>query len=684
MKKILISLFVIVSTVVTISSCVKDDATATVSRTIEFFANAIDTKTSFDTPVSENGVTTYPTLWTVGDKVDVFCNYTNNKTCDLIVSDDCRIASFRSTIDITEATTYKFYSVCPASAASYPNTNYTSITVEIPTSQSPTLSSVDPNAQVLAAVSQSFETVPSSVSFLYEHITAYGRMSLTNLPADANVSSVKLQFSKKVVGKWYYYPDHYSVKDEVAITWKENDSESAITLNTSSTQDIWFACVPADFTEGGSMMITVSTDKGAFVRDVDFTGRKFEAGKVAKFAVNMEGVTPDVSKTFTLVQNAADLTVGSEIIIAAKDYDFAMGIPPADNYMTHAAVVKSDDKSSISNIGASVMVLTLAEGSKENTFAMLTPDGKYLCAVSSSDNHLRTGASLTDNGSWKLAVTNGVTSVVAQGSYTKNAICYYTSDQYECRFSCYASVSTQKPIAIYKAYAENETPSAAVETVLDPVIDTSEENLVKITCASDGATIYYTTDGTVPSTSSIKYSDPITITEGGFTLKAIAVKDGCISSAVVEKTCEYTSAEAATPYEYVIASKTFTQDGNIALNGLTWNITSTTYSNYTSAKGQQLGTSTKPNKSLLIYTDSYTEPVSQVKVNTSGANNIVATLEVYVGGVKLGETATLTNTSSEYTFSVGSGNPLTGKIELKWTQTSSVALYLKSIKINKN
>ena len=54
---------------------------------------------------------------------------------------------------------------------------------------------------------------------------------------------------------------------------------------------------------------------------------------------------------------------------------------------------------------------------------------------------------------------------------------------------------------------------------------------VTITCGTEGAKIYYTTDGTEPAASSTEYTAAISVT-AAVTLKAIAVKDGMNNSAV--------------------------------------------------------------------------------------------------------------------------------------------------------
>ena len=54
---------------------------------------------------------------------------------------------------------------------------------------------------------------------------------------------------------------------------------------------------------------------------------------------------------------------------------------------------------------------------------------------------------------------------------------------------------------------------------------------VTISCATEGAKIYYTTDGNDPTASSTEYKAAISVTTA-VTLKAIAVKDGMNGSAV--------------------------------------------------------------------------------------------------------------------------------------------------------
>lgn len=81
------------------------------------------------------------------------------------------------------------------------------------------------------------------------------------------------------------------------------------------------------------------------------------------------------------------------------------------------------------------------------------------------------------------------------------------------------------------------------EPVVRPQFSLDYENyLLSITSSTDGSTIYYTTDGTEPSSSSSLYSAPIVFVKNG-TVKAMAVHDGMADSKIGVYTSDFQVAE---------------------------------------------------------------------------------------------------------------------------------------------
>ena len=81
----------------------------------------------------------------------------------------------------------------------------------------------------------------------------------------------------------------------------------------------------------------------------------------------------------------------------------------------------------------------------------------------------------------------------------------------------------------------------AMNTVATPMISPESGTYnaaqeVSITCETEGATIYYTTNGYAPTTNSTQYTGPFTISENNITVKAFATKEGMISSSVTSAT----------------------------------------------------------------------------------------------------------------------------------------------------
>lgn len=85
------------------------------------------------------------------------------------------------------------------------------------------------------------------------------------------------------------------------------------------------------------------------------------------------------------------------------------------------------------------------------------------------------------------------------------------------------------------------------ETVADPVIEASDgqkPQTVTLTCATPGAQIYYTTDGSEPDASSNLYTGPFEIT-ATTTITARAMKDDMLPSSAVSKTVTLTRTNRA-------------------------------------------------------------------------------------------------------------------------------------------
>lgn len=141
-------------------------------------------------------------------------------------------------------------------------------------------------------------------------------------------------------------------------------------------------------------------------------------------------------------------------------------------------------------------------------------------------------------------------------------------------------------------------------------------------------------------------------------------------------------------WSYTFESKQYSANGTKTLNGKDWTLAGNgSYWGYDGTKGQQFGSGSAPYKSLTLTSNfGQNYGVKDIVINTSGASSINATVSVSVGGVALicdGATSkSLTSSATDYAFSAPNGNLLAGDIVISYSQTSSKALYLKSINVN--
>ena len=133
-------------------------------------------------------------------------------------------------------------------------------------------------------------------------------------------------------------------------------------------------------------------------------------------------------------------------------------------------------------------------------------------------------------------------------------------------------------------------------------------------------------------------------------------------------------------YSYTFSAKVYDANNQTkTLNEIDWTFAGTggEYFGYDATKGQQFGSGSKPFSAFTLSTSGISGTITEIKVNTSGASSINGTLNVTVGGNAFGNSYTLTNAATEVTFS-GSAS---GEISFNYAQTSSKAIYIKSIAV---
>lgn len=443
----------------------QDELPVTGVHTVVF--NALQGSTRAQFGELENGQ--WPTLWTDNDsELKLSLNYGGAQTAAVSPSEDYRSATFSAEIDFTgTASPYTYYAISPSSAAKALSPSREAWKISIPCVQTPSAGSVDEAAIIIAASSASFNgsQAVGNVDLQFEHLTAYGRISLENLTlTDETLQAVELTTSSApFVGDWYWKCDASSEGHELI----DYGASSTLTINTTRCNDIWFGVAPVDMSNQ-IVVVRALTDKGVFEKMIEFPdGKKFEAGQCAVFSVDMSVDTDYTaygsgsgggSGAFTLVTDASTLAAGDEVLIVYTTGTLALGaLNSSGNFRDPVEVTISNN--AIASAG-SATILTLETGSTNGTWAF--KDGDYYLASAATGNYLKNSSSKNSNASWAISIdSNGLASVVAQAG-ASTILSYNTGSP---RFSCYGN-NNQKQVSIYRRSASSGGLTAA-----DPMLE---------------------------------------------------------------------------------------------------------------------------------------------------------------------------------------------------------------------
>ena len=306
--------------------------------------------------------------------------------------------------------------------------------------------------------------VTNSATFSGYNMSSAGTQTVTASYTEGGVT--KTATYQITVAAPVQYALTYSVNGDTSVISSGNyTSGTSVTLPTAS--DI------AGYIFAGWVASAISTE--TTTAPTVLTGSyPMPAANTTLYAVytRTEGGSGGSSSTYQLVTSASDLVVGSSIVIAAKDYNYAISTTQNSNNRGQAAITKSSNTIAL---GSGVAEFTLEEGTTTGTYSFKDSNG-YLYAASSTANNMKSETNKSGNSSWTVSVSNGTASLVANGSNSRKTMQYNQSSSI---FSCYSSAS-QKALALYQKSGSSSTTyyttSPVVAAKYDIIVDDDIDN----------------------------------------------------------------------------------------------------------------------------------------------------------------------------------------------------------------
>jgi uncharacterized repeat protein (TIGR03803 family) len=291
---------------------------------------------------------------------------------------------------------------------------------------------------------------------------------------------------------------------------------------------------PATATDGNSLYGGVIFDSEGNLYGTTYLGGSYGVGTVFEIpsVIAPTAATPAFSPAAG-TYSSAQLVKITDATPGATIYYTTTGTTPTTTSTKYTEAIMVDTSETIKAIATASGYSMSAVASETYTLKVATPAfspaaGTYSSAQSVKITDATPGAAI-------YYTTNGTTPTTASTKYTA-AIAVKATE-------------TIKAISTASGYTNSAVGSAtytlkAASPTFVPVAGTySSAQSVKITDTTDDATIYYTTNGTTPTTASTKYMAAIAV-KATETIKAIATATGYSTSSVVSAT--YT-LKVATP-----------------------------------------------------------------------------------------------------------------------------------------
>ena len=342
-------------------------------------------------------------------------------------------------------------------------------------------------------------------------------------------------------------------------------------------------------------------------------------------------------------------------------------------------------------------ITKITDGSEYNgMYTIKDINEKYLYAAGSDKNYLKGSKTLSKDSYWDITLNvDGSYSIIATKSSNRNVMKFnYNSGT--PLVNCYSASTTNMESVMLYPYSmvvpdltprivvsettKSSVPADGGEVIFEYELRNLDGEEISVLVSDSDMLEAYAEDGVVTVTVYKNEGDARTST---ITLSCGEAEDVVLTVEQLAAPSTGDGVVAGSAYSYTFAEKQWTANGAKTLNGLSWTLAGNgNYWGYDGTKGHQFGSGNAPYKSMTLSTSAYEGGVNKIVINTSGATSISGNLVVTVGGVQYGSKVTLTKTATSYTFNAPTTGMVAGDIVLTYTQTSSKAIYIKSIAIN--
>lgn len=483
MKKILKTWALVAAAAMGITACQKEiqEENPAVGKTVQvtFVAGSADTKTSVDasgdTPVFAWGENE---TFAVLEQTDALAEATSVTYAK--VDDKANIiAEFAAN---SGKASYDYVTVYPASGYVSAE-NIGAATLSLPAVQTMAEESYDPAADLMVSEVVSVNAQPTEAQMVrFTRMAAVVKMTLKNFTLADGDQVEQVIFTAE--GKALAGEVTTKLSDPHKFTVAEGKGVDNVTVNTTSSTDVYFTVLPTTLEAGDAYTVTILTNKKLYIKQGTIPAEKslvFEAGMVTRFGVNMQGTAP--SDKWVLVRDASTLKQGDVVTIAAKDYDMAISKKLYSN-ASETSTSARRDAVAVSKYqdyllaDENVQPFVLVTGAAEQTFAFYDEArAKFLVSTNASSRHLINQPYVDLNTSFAFTIdseTGDATIINTEGNYEDNKIRYYNSSKY-----FYSGTSANQAVCVYRLEgAAGAIPVVAANVTVpdadDPVVVAEE------------------------------------------------------------------------------------------------------------------------------------------------------------------------------------------------------------------